>query len=161
MTKPIVGRPAAWLFGTAVAGVVIWAMSGLAVAQDKEKPEASDKPVKKAAQAPVKMKARQVKPASVRARGKAPELQGPPRPGSRSIKVEPAGQGRRAPAGKRGGRGVPKPTVVLKPGEVPAIKFDVPVYDFGRVRAGEDVIHDFWFTNTGTGPLEILRVKPG
>ncbi len=57
--------------------------------------------------------------------------------------------------------GIPEPTVVLKPGEVPAIKFDTPTYDFGRVRAGPDVVHDFWFTNTGTGPLEILKVRPG
>jgi len=49
----------------------------------------------------------------------------------------------------------------LKPGEVPAIQFDTPTYDFGRIRAGTDVRHDFWFTNTGTGPLEILAVKPG
>lgn len=56
---------------------------------------------------------------------------------------------------------VPAPTVVLKPGEAPAIQFDMMEYDFGRIRAGGDVIHDFWFTNTGTGPLELLRVKPG
>lgn len=55
---------------------------------------------------------------------------------------------------------VPEPTVVLKPGEVPEIKFDTPVYDFGRVKAGPDVSHEYWFTNTGTGPLEILSVKP-
>ena len=65
---------------------------------------------------------------------------------------------------KSGGKrpsNIPKPTVVLKPGEVPAIKFDTPVYDFGSMRAGPDVEHDFWFTNTGTGPLEILKVRPG
>ncbi len=54
----------------------------------------------------------------------------------------------------------PQPTVQLKPGEVPGIKFDTPVYDFGRVKAGTEITHDFWFTNTGTGPLEILRAKP-
>ncbi|GJQ27937.1 MAG: hypothetical protein HBSAPP02_29690 [Phycisphaerae bacterium] len=53
-----------------------------------------------------------------------------------------------------------EPTVVLKPGEVPAIKFDTPTFNFGRVRAGTDVTHDFWFTNTGTGPLELLSVRP-
>ncbi len=58
------------------------------------------------------------------------------------------------------GAEVPQPTVVLKPGEVPAIKFDMPTYDFGRVRSGPDVEHEFWFTNTGNGPLEILSVKP-
>lgn len=56
---------------------------------------------------------------------------------------------------------IPEPTVQLKPGEVPAIKFDMQTYDFGRIRAGGDVVHDFWFTNTGNGPLELLRVKPG
>jgi hypothetical protein len=54
----------------------------------------------------------------------------------------------------------PKPTVQLKPGEVPAIEFDTPIYDFGRVRAGTEITHDFWFSNTGNGPLEILQVKP-
>lgn len=55
---------------------------------------------------------------------------------------------------------IPPATVTLKPGEVPAIKFDTPIYDFGRIRAGQDVVHDFWFSNTGTGPLELLRVRP-
>lgn len=62
-------------------------------------------------------------------------------------------------AGKK--RGIPKPTVVLKPGEMPKIKFDTPVYDFGRIAAGTQIKHEYWFTNTGTGPLEILKVKPG
>ncbi len=157
MTQPIVRRPAAWLLGTALAGVVLWATSGLAVAQDKAKPEASTKTTKatQAAKAPPVTKAQRPKPTNVPARKKGKGFQGPPRPGSRGLK----GQSPRKAAPR--GKGIPKPTVVLKPGEVPAIKFDVPVYDFGRVRAGEDVIHDFWFTNTGTGPLEILRVKPG
>jgi hypothetical protein len=69
------------------------------------------------------------------------------------------------PAGKpqvrpRGG-GPPKPTVILKPGEVPAISFEEPTWDFGRVKAGDDITHDFVFKNTGTGPLEILDVHPG
>jgi hypothetical protein len=34
------------------------------------------------------------------------------------------------------------------------------VYDFGNIRGGGKVEHDFWFTNTGTGPLEIIRAKP-
>ncbi len=54
----------------------------------------------------------------------------------------------------------PKPSVVLKEGEVPSIKFDTPIYDFGRVRAGTDIKHEFFFSNQGTGPLELLRVKP-
>lgn len=58
------------------------------------------------------------------------------------------------------GQDIPAPTVVLKEGEVPAIKFDTPTYDFGRVRSGQEVTHDFWFTNTGTGPVEILKVRP-
>lgn len=70
-------------------------------------------------------------------------------------------QGTRVPTTNKPPRNtVPPPTVKLKPGEVPAIQFDTPVYNFGRVRAGQEVRHDFWFTNTGTGPLEILRVKP-
>lgn len=60
----------------------------------------------------------------------------------------------------RKGVQIPEPTVKLKPGEVPAIKFDEPNFDFGRIRAGEDVKHTYYFTNTGNGPLEILRVKP-
>jgi hypothetical protein len=56
---------------------------------------------------------------------------------------------------------LPKPTVVLKEGEVPAITFDQSTWDFGRVKAGEDLTHDFTFKNTGTGPLEILDVRPG
>jgi hypothetical protein len=56
---------------------------------------------------------------------------------------------------------VPQPTVVLKPGEAPGIAFKEPTYDFGRVQSGTDVTHDFEFTNTGTGPLEILQVKAG
>lgn len=55
---------------------------------------------------------------------------------------------------------IPEPTVQLKEGEVPGVKFDTPSYNFGRVREGQQVFHDFWFTNTGTGPLEILKVKP-
>ena len=55
----------------------------------------------------------------------------------------------------------PTPTVTLKPGEIPKIQFDTPIYDFGRVKAGGDVEHDYWFTNSGNGTLEILAVKPG
>jgi hypothetical protein len=55
---------------------------------------------------------------------------------------------------------IPAPTVQLKPGEVPAIKFDAADYQFGRISVGSQVIHDFWYMNTGTGPLEILSIKP-
>lgn len=61
---------------------------------------------------------------------------------------------------KAPGTVIPAPTVVLKDGEVPAIKFDEPTFDFGRVEGGPDVSHEYTFTNTGTGPLELLNVKP-
>ncbi|MBI5764179.1 MAG: DUF1573 domain-containing protein [Planctomycetes bacterium] len=54
----------------------------------------------------------------------------------------------------------PQATVQLKPGEEPKIEFDTPIYDAGRLRTGVDIQHDFWFHNTGTGPLEIIQVKP-
>ncbi len=57
-------------------------------------------------------------------------------------------------------RAIPAPTVVLKDGQVPGIEFDTPKFVFGRVMAGTVVTHDFWFTNTGNGPLEILAVRP-
>ncbi len=63
-------------------------------------------------------------------------------------------------AGPIPGKPQPIATVQLKPGEVPQIKFDEPIFEFGRVPSGKDVLHDYWFTNTGTGPLEILLVKP-
>ncbi|MCZ6699008.1 MAG: DUF1573 domain-containing protein, partial [Planctomycetota bacterium] len=65
-------------------------------------------------------------------------------------------------ASLRGARpgAIPKPTVQLKPGQIPAIRFDTPVYDFGRVLSGSKVNHDYWFTNDGSGPVEILAVKP-
>jgi len=75
-------------------------------------------------------------------------------------KVEPRRPAVRPRPARRTGLEIPEPTVELKPGEVPAIKFDTPVYDFGRVQAGGDIVHDFFFTNTGNGPLELLRVKP-
>ena len=55
----------------------------------------------------------------------------------------------------------PKPAVELKPGEVPAMDIDNPVYDFGRARAGTDIKHDFVFRNTGNGPLEIFPIGSG
>ncbi len=68
----------------------------------------------------------------------------------------------RAPKTKRRStKKLPKPTVVLKPGEVPAIKFDTLEHDFGRIMAGSELIHEYRFINTGTGPLEILKVKAG
>ena len=70
--------------------------------------------------------------------------------------TQPAGKSKPGP-----GATPPKPTVELKPGEVPAISFAEPNWDFGRVKAGDDITHEFVFTNTGTGPLEILEVRPG
>lgn len=43
----------------------------------------------------------------------------------------------------------------------PRIKFDSLDYDFGRVRSGTKVKHDFVFTNTGDATLEIKGVTPG
>ncbi len=55
---------------------------------------------------------------------------------------------------------VPSPKIALKPGEVPQIEFESPLFDFGTLYSGNVVQHDFWFTNPGSGPLEILLVKP-
>jgi glucose/arabinose dehydrogenase len=85
-----------------------------------------------------------------------------PKPAVRAV---PQGKARPGPTTvphtQPAARPQPKPTVVLKPGEVPAISFEQPVWDFGRIKAGEDITHEFMFTNTGNGPLEILEVKPG
>ncbi len=90
-----------------------------------------------------------------RAAAAAEPLVGPIAPARGGNLVQPAkAHGARTPPPP------PKPTVELKPGEVPAIEFDTPEYDFGRVRSGTEVRHDFWFTNKGTGPLEILDAKP-
>ena len=43
----------------------------------------------------------------------------------------------------------------------PKIQFATPVYDFGRVKAGEPVKHDFVFTNTGDALLIINSVQAG
>ena len=78
---------------------------------------------------------------------KKPEV-GPPgakHTGAHGVAPQPTGQ---------------QPTVQLKPGEVPGIVFDTPEYNFGRIPAGQDIAHDFWFTNTGNGPLEILKAQP-
>lgn len=77
------------------------------------------------------------------------DVMGPPAPGA----------ARKAPA--KATPNIPEPTVTLSPGQVPKIEFDTPTYNFGKIRAGADVVHDFWFTNNGSGPLEILAVKPG
>jgi hypothetical protein len=43
----------------------------------------------------------------------------------------------------------------------PRIQFDSLNYEFGSVRAGMKVTHDFVFTNTGDAKLEITGVQPG
>ncbi|MBK8267873.1 MAG: DUF1573 domain-containing protein [Planctomycetes bacterium] len=99
---------------------------------------------------PADTKAAEVKPAQVdphAGHDHGPAPVGPPAPGAQPGPVKPMSD-------------IPTPTVTLKPGEVPAIKFDTPIYDFGKVKSGTDIKHDFYFTNTGTGPLELLRVKP-
>ncbi|MEJ5237910.1 DUF1573 domain-containing protein [Limisphaera sp. VF-2] len=40
----------------------------------------------------------------------------------------------------------------------PRIHFAAPIHDFGRVVVGTVLRHDFYFTNTGTAPLEISNV---
>ncbi len=42
----------------------------------------------------------------------------------------------------------------------PAIVFDHPSKDFGKVYAGETLVHVFNFSNRGNGPLEIAEVRP-
>jgi hypothetical protein len=43
----------------------------------------------------------------------------------------------------------------------PKIQFETPIYDFGRVKSGELVKHNFVFTNTGNALLIINSVNPG
>jgi len=43
----------------------------------------------------------------------------------------------------------------------PRIQFETPTYDFGRVKSGEPVKHDFIFTNIGDALLIIKGVNPG
>ena len=142
------------------SAVFLWSSAG-GVAQDATAAKQA-KPGKKTAQ-----------PAKKQATGARPGVfAGPPKPGtfnpraagSRFLPQRPGrSPGTALPinAQKRRAAALPKPTIVLKPGEVPAIQFDTPTYDFGRIRSGTEIRHDFWFTNTGTGPLEILAVKPG
>lgn len=40
------------------------------------------------------------------------------------------------------------------------IKFDTTFHDFGTVTEGDKVTFDYHFTNTGTNPLKITKVKP-
>jgi len=91
----------------------------------------------------------------------AAQDQAPPEQKAPLAQSQPAASAPASPATKPGQSGIPEPTVVLKPGEVPGILFKQPTYDFGRARSKTQVAHEFEFTNTGNGPLEILQVKPG
>ena len=138
-----------------LAGVTVLAISVLLLVVQKAAAQQNSTEAKADAKKtqPIKIEPRGL-------RGAAGDEMGPPqRPRRLSA-------GAKRPPGKPPGRkakvrGIPAPTVVLKPGEVPDIKFDAPIYNFGGIRAGPDVVHEFWFTNTGTGPLEILKVRPG
>jgi hypothetical protein len=50
-------------------------------------------------------------------------------------------------------------TKVALPG--PAIQFDATTFNFGKIKSGELVKHEFVFTNTGSATLEITDVRPG
>jgi len=141
----------------AMAAVVL-ATAGLAAAQDQQTGATGartveTKPQPTAVQAtPADQAAKPSLTTAQQPTAQNPNLMGPPAP------PQP---GNYQPVDPRKAAGVPEPTVVLKPGEVPGIQFDTPTYDFGRIKAGPEVAHDFWFVNTGTGPLEILKVRPG
>ena len=94
------------------------------------------------------------------AQGAKPAQPADPHAGHNHGPTPPQPAGQTGPAATVRPPDVPAPTVVNKPGEVPKIKFDTPIYDFGRIRAGEDIRKDFWFTNEGNGKLEILKVRP-
>jgi len=55
---------------------------------------------------------------------------------------------------------IPAPTVQLEEGQVPEITFEEKVFKFTQAEPGKPIFHDYIFTNTGTGPLEILLIKP-
>src|SRR5690349_7331106 len=61
-----------------------------------------------------------------------------------SVTPAPASAPQQAEAGKAG----------------PKAQFAVPVYDFGRVQAGDVVKYTFIFTNTGDQTLEVSHVQP-
>jgi len=55
---------------------------------------------------------------------------------------------------------VPAPAPEAPPAGGAKIQFDQPVYDFGKVKAGEPVKHTFIFTNIGTATLFLTNVQP-
>ena len=45
--------------------------------------------------------------------------------------------------------------------KAPSISFlNGTIREFGKVTAGETLVHVFKFTNRGQGPLEVLQVRP-
>ena len=48
-----------------------------------------------------------------------------------------------------------------KPDGVPEIQFDELSHDLGKVFQGKTLEHIFTFKNTGTGSLNIIKVKAG
>lgn len=140
-------RPAPLVLWGLSAALLVWGTASAVLAQDKSAPAKPDAKAQKATKA--EQNPSGAKPGATQSK----KITQRPRI------VSPKGKQQRGLRPKARGA-APKPTVVLKPGEVPSIKFDTPTYRFGRVRAGDPIKHDFWFTNTGNGPLEILRVKP-
>ena len=69
--------------------------------------------------------------------------------------------GRDNPAGPATPNAIPA-RAVTSPANMPGpkIQFATPIYDFGRIQAGELVKHSFLFTNNGDQPLEIRNVQP-
>ena len=102
----------------------------------------------------------QTKPQKHQHQHQHPPAKGQEVPGAKQPMPKPGAMNPNPPQVKVPGQEIPEPTVKLKEGEIPAIKFDTPTYDFGRVRSGQEITHDFWFSNTGTGPLEVLKVRP-
>jgi hypothetical protein len=51
--------------------------------------------------------------------------------------------------------------VPLVAADSPKAQFQSTTFDFGKVKQGDIVKHDYIFTNTGNAVLEILEVKPG
>lgn len=55
----------------------------------------------------------------------------------------------------------PVPLAPVATGAKPTIQFEELIHDFGKVKSGEPLRHDFVFTNTGTATLEVTDVRPG
>ena len=56
---------------------------------------------------------------------------------------------------------VADPAPVEKPAGVPKIVFESLAHDFGTVQLNKPLTHNFVFTNQGTAPLLIEKVKAG